>query len=516
MQVTAHSSPVPGRRRFRLRASLGEGAFGRVYLADVEGVAGFRRTVALKVLRAQWTHVPEVARRLRDEARVLGWLTHPHIVDVLDLVHLDEGWAVVLEYVPGTDLHSLVNTLAAHNQTVPWLPALEIGARIFSAVAAAAAATDHEGRPLQIVHRDLKPSNVRLTAEGDLKVLDYGVARFRQDVREARTRAPGWIGTEAYLAPERLRCEGDTVAGDVYAAGATLYELLAGEPLGRSPGRTHLHVDWLVGRLNRLDGPPDAIATLGLLLDADPERRPTPRDAAQQLQELARRLDGPPLSSYARRVVPAVEAAASPSVPLNRTLHEQPTAANPHEASTLDVTIPAPRPTTQAPRNSSVALQRLVLGASLMCFAVVLVVLSGVGAWWTNRNLQGSAPAAPVAEAPTTPVAASTPHAKVDSPVAAEPAPARRHTALRASPRPVPTVKKAHVSAAGATRLEVRCGQDTVTGTASVRLADMPAGRCTATAELSGRSLQGGFELMRPITVQCSAADDRLRCELQE
>ena len=98
-------------RRFELRRELGSGSFGQVFLADMVSLGDFRKTVALKVLRPQLGGSSDAAKRLRDEARVLGRLRHRHIVAVDDLIRVDGRWAVVMEYVPGMDLEQLLKSL---------------------------------------------------------------------------------------------------------------------------------------------------------------------------------------------------------------------------------------------------------------------------------------------------------------------------------------------------------------------------------------------------------------------
>ena len=217
--TTAVSSEAGG-RRFHLKARIGAGAFGEVYLAEQESGAGFRRDVALKVLHADVARNPEAATRMRDEARILGRLSHRSIVKVLDLVQLGDRWAVVMDYVPGVDLEQVVSALEAQGSFVPAPAALEVGAAMCSALHAAYSADDSRGGTLAVVHRDIKPSNVRLTADGDVKVLDFGVARVENmDSREAMTQGTGWIGTERYMAPERLEGKPYTVKSDVWSLG---------------------------------------------------------------------------------------------------------------------------------------------------------------------------------------------------------------------------------------------------------------------------------------------------------
>lgn len=299
-------------RRFHLKERLGGGTHGTVYRAEQESTGGFRRRVALKVLNTQAAGNPQAGRRLRDEARILGRLQHRGIVNVLDLVIIDGQWVVVMDHVPGHDLDRLLAALVRADRLVPVAAALEIGAVVADALDAAYTARDDDGRPLAVIHRDVKPSNILLTGDGDVKMLDFGVARMNLDLREARTGA--LVGTERYMGPERLLREGDTHAGDVYATAATVVELLLRRPMGTTPILPEKHgpfvarvLDDVRERLPAGAAADELVAVLGAALDAEPGRRPTGRRLADALEALSRRFDDEPLRPFARRFVPSVD-----------------------------------------------------------------------------------------------------------------------------------------------------------------------------------------------------------------
>ncbi|MBX2798121.1 MAG: serine/threonine protein kinase [Myxococcales bacterium] len=350
---TPPPSPEPASkgRRFHLLSRLGAGAFGEVYLAEQESGAGFRRKVALKVLNREVAGIREVGRRMRDEARILGHLAHRNIVAVLDLVHLGDRWAIVMDHVPGADLEHIVKELDRQGHTVPVPAAIDVAVSILRALDAAFHAIDDNGSPLGVVHRDVKPSNVRLTPDGEVKVLDFGVAQFNLDTRESQTKNPGWMGTELYMSPERILNEGDTAAGDVYATAATLVELLRGSPLGRTPVLPERHEPFVEAVLAEIagavEGPAHAVeqvlATLRQMLHVVPDRRPTARDAADALEALSRSIEGEPLRPFARRVVPAVEAQISRSRSAASGIFEEGTVPGERDARLV-----APSPGTQS------------------------------------------------------------------------------------------------------------------------------------------------------------------------
>jgi serine/threonine-protein kinase len=527
------------RRRYHLRALIGCGAFGEVYLAEQDSGAGFRRKVAVKVLNADMSQMREASVRIRDEARILGRLSHRNIVAVSDLCKLDDRWAVIMDYVPGSDLEQVIEALAAAGEMFPAAAALEVGAAVASALDAAHHATDDNNVPLAVIHRDIKPSNVRLSPDGEVKVLDFGVARVDMDTREARTRAQGMIGTERYMAPERILLEGDTPAGDVYAAAATVVELLGLEPLGRTPVLGDRHTAFVDAALDAVRGRligPDAVAeeVLALLRSAlshVPGDRPTAATMAETLARLARRLDDEALGTFARRFVPRVDGILGRTVaPVTGVLAEDVGASiNPEPPSNATLAqfanVPTGAPTPARARGGRALL--LWLGG-LAASALVGAVLLAAIALRPSDPPANVEPAASVVSAPPAPELPAAPPAPVEvaapepPPVAVampSPAPAAQRIPVPA-PAPVepaprvagPIVEKALVALRDASSLEVRCGDAVTAGTAAVRLRDMPAGPCDIVATWLGQRLTTRIELDRPREFQCSVTDGVLRC----
>ena len=140
-------------RRFHLARELGVGSFGAVYLAEMESAGGFRRKVALKLLRPELDQVSDASRRLRDEARLLGRLRHRHIVQVDDLIRVNGRWAVVMEYVPGFDLEQLLLGLKAIDAPFPPLAAVQVTRAVALALDAAYTGRAGGEEPLRVVPR---------------------------------------------------------------------------------------------------------------------------------------------------------------------------------------------------------------------------------------------------------------------------------------------------------------------------------------------------------------------------
>ncbi|MCB9762041.1 MAG: serine/threonine protein kinase [Alphaproteobacteria bacterium] len=323
MREAARGAPVtPASGEYRILDRIGRGGFGEVYRAQKVAAGGFRKDVALKMLNADMVQVNEVASRLKDEARILGMLNHRAIVKVDLLALFNDRWTVVMEYVEGADLKQVLN----HHGTLPLFAALEIGAEVASALDYAYnheivdPADPAEGRhPLRLLHRDIKPSNIQLTPHGDVKVLDFGIARAEFASREAVT-GTNMLLTREYAAPERLRAV-EHPGGDVFSLGAVLFELITGTRLnllgpmvdallhGKSDFNMENYRDQRMARawgvLKTVEGMNRALANLLLLTLAwSPERRPTARILKKELRRHAAILqEQESLGEWCERVV---------------------------------------------------------------------------------------------------------------------------------------------------------------------------------------------------------------------
>ena len=333
-------------RRFQFIREIASGGFGSVYLTKVMHADGFSRLVAVKLLKAQWSDSDEVARRMRDEARLLGLLRHRHIVDVIDLTAIDGRAAVIMEYLEAVDLRTVVQEVDAKGTRVPLRAALEMASAVASALDAAYNRPPIPGdKPLRVIHRDIKPSNIMVDEMGMVKVLDFGVARSEIDNRESHTQELQF-GSVDYMAPERLFFEPETPASDVYSLAATLFEVLALEKFGKSRGRPARHAAYIVDRLSFLRaqlGIGGAAAReleqlIGSGLAFNHEERPTASEFHQRARALARMVESEDLFGWAEqsvaKMVRAAAAAQTNESPLTgQTLQEDPRAFDKATAS---------------------------------------------------------------------------------------------------------------------------------------------------------------------------------------
>lgn len=216
------------------RYELG-GLLGRGGMADVRVGRDLRlgRTVAVKTLRSDLAADSTFQARFAREAQAAAALNHPSIVAVYDTGEgiNEQGVRVpyiVMEYVEGQTLRDILRGAETGRKVLPER-ALSITADVLSAL-------DYSHRS-GIVHRDIKPANVMVTPSGQVKVMDFGIARAIADTSSAMTQTAAVIGTAQYLSPEQARGETVDARSDIYSTGCLLYELLTGRPpfVGDSP-----------------------------------------------------------------------------------------------------------------------------------------------------------------------------------------------------------------------------------------------------------------------------------------
>jgi serine/threonine protein kinase len=224
--------------RYTLVHRIGVGAFGQVYRAEVRGDMGFVSDFAVKVLDSNVVaDNPNVARQLGDEARILSQLDHPNIVKVVDFKHIEHSllgnvYFMVMECVRGTDVATILRRRRGQQEQIPATAVLHMGLMVSDALAHAHTLATRDGNSLCIVHRDLKPQNLMVNFRGQVKVLDFGIAKATEDHRLAsRTQEGQTKGTVFYMSPEQL--SGDALDGrsDIYSLGTILFEMLLGTRL---------------------------------------------------------------------------------------------------------------------------------------------------------------------------------------------------------------------------------------------------------------------------------------------
>jgi serine/threonine protein kinase len=279
-------------RRYRITAVIGAGGFGTVYRARMEIAGGFSKDVAIKLVNRD--DVAELTlQRFRDEARILGLIRDRAIVNVEPPVQLNGRWAVVMEFVDGCSFRQLLRL-----GNIPATVVAAMAQEIARAMDKVYCMDGPDGGPLLLLHRDLKPGNIQLTPTGEIKILDFGIAKAEFSNREAQTTAHIG-GTMGYIAPERLDgIEGP--AGDVFSLGVTMYQMLT----GRRPTQEAL-LD--PNELFKAETDPDRkplMALVAQMVLVRPADRPNWREVEDRCAALIRTMHGTPLRAWSEVYVP--------------------------------------------------------------------------------------------------------------------------------------------------------------------------------------------------------------------
>ena len=266
--------------RYEVEGVLGQGGMAKVFKGH-DKVLG--RPVAVKVLSPQYAGDDQFVSRFRREAQAAAGLNHPNIVSVFDTGSQQDVHYIVMEYVRGRTLRDAVRSEG------PLHP--ERAAEIADAVARALGAAHEAG----LVHRDIKPGNIMLTADGEVKVVDFGIARTATG--DTLTQTAAMLGTASYLSPEQAQGESVDGRSDIYSLGCVLYEMVTGKPpfTGDSPvaiAYKHVRDDPVSpSRINR-DVPGDLEAVIMKAMAKNPANRY--QSADEMKQDLDRLLQGLP------------------------------------------------------------------------------------------------------------------------------------------------------------------------------------------------------------------------------
>ncbi|MEN9579216.1 MAG: hypothetical protein RJA70_2225 [Pseudomonadota bacterium] len=216
-------------QRYRVIERVASGGMAEVFRAESAGLEGFKKTVAIKRVLPHLSEKKQFIGMFLDEARLSAHLSHSNCVQVFDIGVGDNTYFIVMEFVDGSDLKAIVEFLEAKRQRIPVSAAIHICCRICEGLAYAHEARDERGRLLGIVHRDISPPNVLITRHGEVKVVDFGLAKANSQLEHSQ---PGIIkGKFGYLSPEAALGESVDLRTDIFAVGIILWELLTGRRL---------------------------------------------------------------------------------------------------------------------------------------------------------------------------------------------------------------------------------------------------------------------------------------------
>lgn len=292
---------TPQQQRYKVLEKVAAGGMAEVYRAESAGLEGFKKIVAIKRVLPHLSEKKQFIGMFLDEARVSAHLSHSNCVQVFDIGVGDNTYFIVMEYVDGADLKGVVEFRRKQNQPFPIEEACLICVRICEGLAYAHELVDSAGENLHIVHRDMSPPNVLITRHGEVKIVDFGLAKANSQLERSE---PGIIkGKFSYLSPEAAKGGVVDARTDIFAVGIILWELLAGRRLflGESDLETVRMVQAArvppVRQFNP-NVPPELEAVLMRSLTEDPaERYQRARDFGAALNELLFRL-GRSVSSF--------------------------------------------------------------------------------------------------------------------------------------------------------------------------------------------------------------------------
>lgn len=358
--------------RYELEHKIGEGGMARIFVGrDLR----LNRRVAIKIPHSHFVGDADFIERFRHEARAAAMLSHPNIVDVFDVGQDGNVNYIVMEYVEGTDLKTVINREAP----LAVARAVEIAEQVARGL--------HAAHRAGMVHRDVKPQNVIVTADGQARITDFGVAKSH--LSTALTETGVSFGTVDYLSPEQAQGRAATAQSDVYALGVTLYEMLT----GRLPFAGDSAVAVAMKHVAepppspRARNPAIPVGLEALILRAlakDPAQRPP------GAQELARLLsDYRQTALQATMVSPAMSQPALQPAPAQRpqpapAQRPQPVAgprAQPSTGLSGRVAMPPPRTTpARAPRQEGLGCGVFLVGMLVLAGVLGLVFLLSTGA----------------------------------------------------------------------------------------------------------------------------------------
>ena len=221
--------------RYTLLGKLDTGGMAELYLARQSGPSGFTKVLVLKLILPHLVENPKFVKMFHNEAKLAAVLNHPNIVQIYDFGVEEQLHYMAMEYIDGHNLSRIVNGLEQRNKRIPRTIALRIIAQVCEALDYAHSLLDSGGQPLNIIHRDVSLGNILLTYSGQVKLVDFGIAKAQS--LDSFTEKGVLKGKFPYMAPELLRGELLDRRVDIYALGVTLYRLM----LGRRPidGENH-------------------------------------------------------------------------------------------------------------------------------------------------------------------------------------------------------------------------------------------------------------------------------------
>jgi len=217
--------------KYTLLRKLATGGMAELFLALHRSVAGFEKLIVIKRILPSMTKDKAFIEMLLHEARIAATLSHPNIVQIFDVGKVEDTFFIAMEHIHGEDIRAIVRAMKKNHVTeFPLEHTIAIVQGICGGLAYAHEKRDLDGVNLHIVHRDISPQNIVVTFNGDVKIVDFGIAKSGQKVSE-ETRDGQLKGKVPYMSPEQASGESIDWRSDIFAAGVMLFELTTGKRL---------------------------------------------------------------------------------------------------------------------------------------------------------------------------------------------------------------------------------------------------------------------------------------------
>jgi eukaryotic-like serine/threonine-protein kinase len=220
---------------YEMVRKIADGGMGLVYEARQKGAGNFNKSVAIKLIREEYSAIAEFQKNFIGEARLVADLIHTNIVQTYHLGKSDNQYFMVMEYVDGVSLEQFLEKHRELNKPIPAELAVFIISRVARGLAYAHQKCDTQGRLLGIVHRDIGPKNIMLAWEGDVKLTDFGIAKALDLMYNEEGKVIA--GKDEYLSPEQASYAVTDGRADLFALGIVLTELLLSRNIFRAPDR---------------------------------------------------------------------------------------------------------------------------------------------------------------------------------------------------------------------------------------------------------------------------------------
>src|SRR6185369_5910889 len=227
-------SPLPGAKpfgKYYLLDRIGAGGMAEVFLAVAIGPEGFQRMLVIKRMLPHLSQDRAFIQMFVDEAKLCGLLSHPNLVQIFEFGSIEDSFFIAMEHVQGETMSAVRAKLFELGRIAPAAATLDIVRQVCLGLHYAHSLQSVTGQPLGIIHRDISPSNLMLSFHGGVKILDFGIARVAEGLRETHTQAGTMKGKVSYMSPEQIRMESVDSRSDVFAVGIVLHEFLTGRRL---------------------------------------------------------------------------------------------------------------------------------------------------------------------------------------------------------------------------------------------------------------------------------------------